>query len=392
MKCLIVTTHFLPLKGGAQTVYHNIAAARPDVFSVLTAKTDYVTGQQVTGWQDFDLGECSYAIHRIDQMRLGYRVKPQNFVERLRLTWQFKWLQRALKQKIASLQQDQQFTHICIGQLDALCWLTDYIKQDLGLKLIVYTHGEEISMKAHNQRAEKMRHYIFDKADKIIAVSRFTQSKIIDYYRVPKHKVSVLHNGVRARAGVVPLSKRSERFKVITVGRLVERKGVDMLLKAWVTVLRELPSAQLDIIGDGPMADTYYDLINALGLAGSVRMLGELTDQALQTAYNSAQLFVQPNRRLANGDTEGFGLVLLEAASYGLPAIAGRDGGTSEAVQHGQTGFVVDGCDLGEIAAVILTLLQDQGLRYRMSEKSLAYSASQSWASKAEHLVDLLSC
>ena len=94
-----------------------------------------------------------------------------------------------------------------------------------------------------------------------------------------------------------------------------------------------------------------------------------------------------PNRRLANGDTEGFGLVFLEANACGLPVIAGSDGGSIDAVQHGVTGLLVDGHSVAAITAAMLELRRDAALLERLRAGGITAAAAAEWGHKARAFV-----
>jgi phosphatidylinositol alpha-1,6-mannosyltransferase len=96
-----------------------------------------------------------------------------------------------------------------------------------------------------------------------------------------------------------------------------------------------------------------------------------------------------PNRKLANGDTEGFGLVFLEANSCGLPVIAGRDGGSTDAVSHGVNGLVVDGQSVDDTAAAMLALQEDAELRDTLRRQSLTVAARAGWMEKTRVFLGL---
>ncbi len=123
-------------------------------------------------------------------------------------------------------------------------------------------------------------------------------------------------------------------------------------------------------------------LVAALGLDGKVIFAGSVPHGELAEHYRLGDVFVMPNRELPNGDTEGFGLVFLEANGCGLPVIAGRDGGSTDAVQHGVNGLVVDGGSVDEIAHAMLLLYEDAGLRDELRRQGMARAAGADWERK----------
>jgi phosphatidylinositol alpha-1,6-mannosyltransferase len=163
-------------------------------------------------------------------------------------------------------------------------------------------------------------------------------------------------SGIRERYGVPP-----DAPLAVCVSRLVSRKGQDLLVEAWPQVLARLPEARLLLVGTGPLAGVLRRRIAALGLRHAVLLAGEVAWADLPACYAAADLFAMPCRtRLGGLDVEGLGIVYLEAQACGLPVLAGRSGGAPEAVRHGETGLVVDGTSVPEVARALTALLEDQ--------------------------------
>ncbi len=137
-----------------------------------------------------------------------------------------------------------------------------------------------------------------------------------------------------------------------TVTRLAERKGVDTVLHALAALRDERgsePPIVYTVAGTGPEETRLRALAGELRLNGMVRFLGRISEQEKVRLIEAADLFVMPNRRLPNGEDEGFGIVFVEAALRGTPCIGGRSGGTASALEHGTSGWLVDGSDAGEL-------------------------------------------
>ncbi|MGH8983039.1 MAG: glycosyltransferase family 4 protein [Acidimicrobiia bacterium] len=163
----------------------------------------------------------------------------------------------------------------------------------------------------------------------------------------------------RLRFGLDP-----ERPVVLGVGRLVPRKGFDVLLDAVAGVD---PSVQVVVGGGGRDRRRLETRAGRLGLAGRARFLGRVADDLLPELYGCADVFAMPCRdRWAGLEAEGFGIVFLEAAACGLPAVAGRSGGAHEAVAEGETGLIVSPRDVGALRDALADLLGDPDRRTRM--------------------------
>lgn len=168
----------------------------------------------------------------------------------------------------------------------------------------------------------------------------------------------------RAEFGLDP-----DRPLVLGVSRLVPRKGFDVLIDA----VAGLPEVELAIAGAGRDRARLERRARARGAIDRVRFLGRIPDDdSLPRLYACADVFAMPCRERWGGlEAEGFGIVFLEAAAAGVPAVAGRSGGSHEAVVDGETGFVVEGRAL-DVRAALAALLADRGLRRRMGAAARA--------------------
>ena len=153
---------------------------------------------------------------------------------------------------------------------------------------------------------------------------------------------------------------------VVSVSRLVPRKGMDVLIDAAAALVPSFPGLTVAIAGSGRDRARLDARIRATG--APVRMLGRVSDDDLPRLYGVADAFVMACRdRWLGLEQEGFGIVFLEAAACGVPQVAGRSGGADEAVVQGETGLVVDDPrDPGRVAGALRRLLTDDELRRRM--------------------------
>lgn len=158
---------------------------------------------------------------------------------------------------------------------------------------------------------------------------------------------------------------------IVTVGRLVERKGHEMIIRALPLVLREVREAFYLVVGRGPMEGRLRALAREVGVEDHVFFCGFVPDSELLEYYQAGEVFAMPNREV-DGDTEGFGIVFVEAGACGKPVVGGRSGGAIEVIADGVTGFLVNPMDVQEIAKALTTLLQDQGLAARMGRAGRA--------------------
>jgi glycosyltransferase involved in cell wall biosynthesis len=157
---------------------------------------------------------------------------------------------------------------------------------------------------------------------------------------------------------------------ILFVGRLVEKKGVRHLIEAMPVVRSVVGGARLQIVGDGPERPRLEALVATLDLAACVDFLGAVPNSDLPAYYRRADLFVAPSVMSRDGDTEGLGVVLLEAASSGLPLIGSRIGGIPDIVENEKTGLLVEPGDADGIASAVTRLLSDGGLRHALASNA----------------------
>lgn len=150
----------------------------------------------------------------------------------------------------------------------------------------------------------------------------------------------------------------SEPVKIITVARLVEKKGIEYSIKAVSIVAKRYPQAQYQIVGDGPLRGTLEQLIEALHVSANIKLLGWKTQDEVRDFYGGAHMFILPSVTASNGDMEGQGLVLQEAQAMGLPVVSTLHNGIPEGVLDGQSGFLVPERDVNALAEKLLYLIE----------------------------------
>ena len=220
-------------------------------------------------------------------------------------------------------------------------------------RLIVLAHGAEIAPARRGIRRRLMR-YVFDRADVIVANSRFTRELLVQ--AGVRGTISIINPGIDATP-IAP--QRSNVPTILSVGRLIPRKGFDTTIAALAALLPHYPTARYEIIGSGPQRAELERLAKHLHVENHVVFLGAVEDEQMREAYARAWVFALPTRSVAD-DVEGFGVVYLEAAMAQLPTIGGRFSGAEDAIVAGETGLLVDGTSSADVAAAIATLLRDR--------------------------------
>ena len=214
--------------------------------------------------------------------------------------------------------------------------------------------------------------WILRTSDLVVAISSHTRSEI---ERIAPVRVEIVPYGSPVPS--IPAQKTAEQEpsrtrRVLFVGRLVERKGVEYLVRA--TKELDLPfPVQLDIVGAGPEEENLRSLAAQLGLADRVNLAGRVSSQELKEYYAACDCFVLPAIIDSRGDTEGLGVVLIEAMSYRKPVVASALGGIVDIVHHEKTGLAVPEKDPKALAGAISRLLNDQELSRRLAEDGYNY-------------------
>ena len=200
-------------------------------------------------------------------------------------------------------------------------------------------------------------------SDSIVAISSYTAREIARFAKVPvdviPYTLPFAEGESKARL------PRSGGFQVLFVGRLVERKGVKHLIKAIALMPPEL-GARLVVIGDGPERMVLEGGIRDSGLGARVDFRGRVSDEELRAAYATSDVLVLPSILDARGDTEGLGVVLLEAMSYAVPVVASDIGGITDIVEHNKSGLLVPPGDAAALAEALEQLARDASLARRL--------------------------
>jgi len=233
------------------------------------------------------------------------------------------------------------------------------LAQRLGMRVVLLVHGRDVT------EAEELREPM-RRADRVVTTTGWMREQLVAR-GLAEERIAVVPPAVLPAPDDAPAGALRQRLAlgdgpvVLSVGRLVPRKGQDALIRAMASLGTRYPDARLLLVGKGEDHGRLQALIAELGVEQRVHLTGFLSPEELEQAYGLARLFAMPCREEAGGDTEGFGLVFLEAGARGLAVIGGRTAGVVEAVEHGRTGLLVTPGDHDELVAAMDTLLGDPG-------------------------------
>ncbi|NIP30179.1 MAG: glycosyltransferase [Candidatus Dadabacteria bacterium] len=210
---------------------------------------------------------------------------------------------------------------------------------------------------------------LYKKSERIIAVSNYTKS-LLQEIGVEDSKIRVVYNGVNDQ--LLKDKKNSEDINklkselgitnedkvMVTIARVLPRKGQDYVIKALPKVLRILPSVKYLVVGEGKYKNRFEELSRELNLENNVIFTGGIENSKIKNYLDISDLFIMTNREW-NNKVEGLPNAIIEASSRGLPVIAGNHSGSREAVLNRRTGILVDSRNVDEISSAILEILMD---------------------------------
>ncbi len=392
---LLVTNIFPPIVGGSAVVYERLAANSNNRLMVLTARRNCDTGEALEIDHKME-SLLPYKVRRINYLRPPER-KTINLGKLYHLYSILIYLRLLLN--ILYTSWFMNVKHICIGDINSFGWIACTPRFLLNADVSIYTHGEELTRTLWSKAADRRRIRSLAGANKVFCVSTFTQGILKQKFSIPDTKIILLPNGVDIETFSPSLSnlqnlnqQNGKKYRLISVGRLVGRKGFDHAIEAMGIVSKILPNVQLDIVGEGPEYKNLAALISKYQLGGLVTLHGKVSMEKLIEFYRSSDLFLMPNRTMPDGDTEGFGLVFLEANACGLPVIGGRAGGAVDAIRDGRTGYLIDPENIEEIANRIHKLLTNEELRQQFSKNGLAFARENDWKTITNRFLDTLDC
>ncbi len=201
-----------------------------------------------------------------------------------------------------------------------------------------------------------------------VTVSDFNRGYLMDVLAGQPGDVRRLYNGIDLGYFTPDLWAERETDLILSVGRLVEKKGFDDLIRACALLRGWGVSFRCEIIGKGEARDTLQSLIDGLELGDLVTLVGPKSQDKVLEAYRRASLFALPCVIASDGNRDGLPTVLLEAMATGLPAVSTNLVGVPEIIDHGVDGLLVAPGDHVALATALARLLHDQELRQRMSE------------------------
>ncbi|MFH1822396.1 MAG: glycosyltransferase family 4 protein [Patescibacteria group bacterium] len=361
MKSLLFTLEYPPFKGGVANYYQNLVQywAEPGNIFVLDNNKNKL-------------------------------IKSWLWPKWLLAGWQ---LVKEIRQK--------KINYIIVGQILPLGTVTYLVSRFIKVRYAVFFHGMDFNLAIKVRRKRWVTKKILINSDKIICANSYVAELVLNFLggKYTK-KVKIVNPGVESRERI---KNKEQKLKIkkeynlekkvilFSLGRLVKRKGFDMVIKALPEVLKVVPNLVYIIAGDGP--DRAY--LEQLAKVDNnkklpVIFIGGVSDEDKWSWLGLCDIFIMPARQ-EDHDFEGFGIVYLEANLAGKPVIAGNSGGVKDAVQDGANGLLVDGENEEEITQAIIRLAEDKNLRQVLGEKGRKRAISEfSWEKQAKKMYNII--
>jgi len=242
---------------------------------------------------------------------------------------------------------------------------------------IAVVHGAEVGVNEPWRR--RVSRWAYRRADAVVCVSQYTKARTLELGISP-NRIRVIENGAdetllhpiedaRTREFRASLGL-SEALILLTVGSVTERKGQEVVVRALPEVLKSIPNVHYVMVGLPVIADRLNALGRDVGVADRLHFLGRLDNASLLLAYNASDLFVMTSQHSSDGDFEGYGIAVVEAALCGKPAVVSSGSGVQESIEPDVTGLVADHSDPSSTARAIVALLSDPARLARMGQES----------------------
>jgi phosphatidylinositol alpha-1,6-mannosyltransferase len=366
-KILLVTGDFLPIKGGISTTFFELSSKIPQI-TVLTKKT--------RNDKAFD------SLHQISIRRVNILNKfMQPFI----------FLINAFR-----IVKKEKIDKLMCGQLLAPGFVGYIIHKLLTKPYFVWTYGPEFQ---ENKLFFSLMKMILKNATKIITVSNFAKSQLIKQNILPS-KIAVFYPGVNTvrfnpNLNAEKILKRHNlhnKLVLLTASRLDTNKGIDKMIDLMPEIIRKYSNAVYVIVGIGREEHNLKKLAQKRSKENII-FVGEVSDEELPLYYASCDVFILLTREVpSKGFIEGFGMVFLEANACGKSVIAGKAGGSPEAVEDKITGLVVDPLNEEEILSSIEKLLEDRNLREKLGSNGRIRAENEFiWDIKRKQIIDIIS-
>jgi phosphatidylinositol alpha-1,6-mannosyltransferase len=363
----LLTNEYMPSHGGVERLLHQrVEGFHPERVTVFAP--------HVPGCEEFDQQQS----HRTVRARL-----PRYSLRAVTQT------SRCLQPFLALLRHHRKTPYDVVecGQAFPTGLFALFLKRVYGVEYVMWVHGNDLIGPARYAVPRLLIRRALANASLIVTNSAFTRD-VITGHGISRDKIRIVQpqadlSRFRSRPRSTRLMEKyglSEHSKVLlTVGRLVERKGVDTVIGCLPELLTRHEDLRYLVVGDGPERDRLQALAESCGVRNQVNFTGPVSDEELPGIYNLATVFIMPSRFMpTSGTVEGLGLVYLEAMASGVPVIGGNSGGVPDVISHMHTGMLIEPGSTREAAQAVDQVLSDEFLAKRLGDAGRACASDLS--------------
>jgi glycosyltransferase involved in cell wall biosynthesis len=243
----------------------------------------------------------------------------------------------------------------------------------LPFRMVITTHGSDVFILRKFKWALPVAELIFKKARFITAVSTYLKHLISRDLGIDENKIFVFPMPFDTDKFYQLKEKKVKPGTILSIGRLIQRKGYDYLLQAGKILKDEKVRFELTIIGSGPEEKNLRQMITELNLKDCVTIMDTLPQKELNSYYNQTEIFVLPSITDWKKEAEGLGMVLMEAMACKVPVVATRSGGMVDIVLDEKTGLLVPEKNASALAAAIKRLWEDKNLEKKIAEQGYRF-------------------
>ena len=364
---------------GISTVFYQVwARLEPESHPVLT--------QAVAGDREFDRGKPVNATRHLAFSHSHPALKLFNSLVQFICVIYF-----ILFQKVRKIHAGQIWIS---GTIGLIC------KKILGIPYILWVYGGETTpVYMSNKYTTYWAKVLLDNAEKLVTNSKYCQREFLDYGFSPERCPIVLPaTDPRFFTPGDPPAELVKRWNpdgktvFLTVARVSERKGHDLVIKSMPEILKKHSDLLYLIVGKGPDCERLEKLAGELGVGDSVRFCGFVPDDDLPDYYRMCDIYTMPNREVfdSTDSIEGFGISFVEASACGKPVIGGKSGGAVEAVAEGVSGYLIDPDSAEDFCRAAEKLLSDDVLRENIGVRGRERAVNEmDWKTRAGVVIEI---
>ena len=264
-------------------------------------------------------------------------------------------------------------------------WIGAFSKYFFRKRTIAIIHGSEVNFT--NEKLKKSIDFSLKKYDEIIAVSNYTKSLI---QHLQLDNITVIPNGFDSSSWQL-IDEQSKALKgspsLLTVGNVTERKGQLNVIKHLPRLKQDFPDVHYHCVGFPTQKDEFLDVAKTLNVESNITFYGSVNHKELQEFYQSVDIFVMLSNRTKTGDVEGFGIAVIEANYFGLPAIGSKGCGIEDAIDDYNSGILIEGKEEEQFALAVKKINEDYSV---YNEKSRQWALKHTWEKVIEDYLKVI--